>query len=276
VGTAEVVESVSGTLGLGSRVVISDGLERTEVLAVGTAGLVVLGDLEDSRHSVLKTTHPDDLLGHSVVGGNLVFTNSLDELESWLQGLTHQRHHFTGNGSREHECLTVNLRGIREESLDLLDIRSETLVKQTVCLVKNQGVQLRGRDTSPRVRKNVLKTSRGTDEQVAALALNLHQARALLGTTNSSLHNEASAEGDLLGLDSNLFGQFTGRGDDKGADFGGSGSGITSNLGNIDTGIIKDVLKSGEEESKSLSSSCLGLGKAEKGWQVSGSIHLAL
>jgi hypothetical protein len=87
VGTAKVVESVSGAFGLGSRVVIGDGLERTKVLAVGTASFIVLGDLKDSRHAVLKTTHPDDLLGHSVVGGDLIFTNSLDELESRLQGL---------------------------------------------------------------------------------------------------------------------------------------------------------------------------------------------
>jgi hypothetical protein len=138
------------------------------------------------------------------------------------------------------------------------------LVKETVCLVQNQGVKLRGRDTSPRVRKNILETSGSTDEQMAALALNLLQASALLSTTNSSLHNETGAEGNLLGLDGNLFCQFTGRGDNKGTNFGGGGSGVTSDLGNVDTGIIDDVLKGGEEESKSLSGSCLGLGETER------------
>jgi hypothetical protein len=155
--------------------------------------------------------------------------------------------------------------GGRKQWLDLFNIRSETLVQKAVCLIENQSVQLGGRDTSPRVREDVLETSRGADEQMASLLLDLGKTGTLLGSTNSGLDNKTSAKRNLFSLNCDLFRKFASRGNNKSTDFRrASSSWAAADLGHVDTRVIQNVLKGGYKESKRLAGSCFGLGEAEK------------
>jgi len=78
----------------------------------------------------------------------------------------------------------------------------------------------------------------------------------LLRAADGSLHFDGSVAHYLLGLDSNLLSQFTGRRDDQGADVADRGSVAVPSF---EVGVAQDALDDGQQEGQGLASARSGL-----------------
>ena len=256
--TAKLVENGCGECDFGGGIEVNDGLEGSGVASHGV--LLLLQDkLVKRRHDVLETSDHDLLLRDTGMCGLLLLVDTLGEVETRAECAADKVDDIAGNGGGEHKVLALDLLGVGQVLLDLVNLLGETVIQQAVSLVHDQCVQVGRLDARVRVRKDIEKTTGSTNEQMAALALCLLEHLALHGSTDGSLYNETGVLGDLLRLDGDLLSELTGRGDDDGPDVVGLCALVTADL-LAELGVACDnALNNGNEETERLAGSGLCL-----------------
>lgn len=249
-----------------------DGLERKSI-GVGP-GLVdgLLYELKHGRVDVLEALAGNDVLGDTVVGQDLVGLDGLHELEVVLVDVASgETNNILGDGGREKQSLAGKNLAIGKVVDDLAELLVETNFEHSIGLVENKGLESGGIDAASAVGKQIVQAAGGANKDMAALLAGLVQHLPLLGTTNGSLDDDTGSLDQLTGLLSDLLCKLAGWRDDDGADVIRTSSTATKPVG--ERGILgDDLLDHGDEETKRLASSGLGLSDTEKvhvsnGWR---------
>lgn len=254
----ELIEDGGGESDLGGGVEVHDSLEGAGS-ALGGLLLLLQDQLIERGHDVLEASNQDLLLGDTGVCGLLLLVDALGEVEAGAEGAADKVDDVAGNGGREHEVLALDLFRIGEVGPDLVDLLGEAVVEQTVSLVHDESVEVGCLDARVGIGEDVEETAGGSNEDVATLALGLLQHHTLLCAANSSLDDQASVLGDLLGLDGDLLGELTGGRDDDGPDIVCFGALVATGL-LAELGVARDdALNDGNEETKCLAGTGLCL-----------------
>lgn len=244
---------------LGSSRQEDHGLERKSI-RVGPGLLDGLHDeLKQGRVHVLKALDGNDVLRDTVVGQDLVGLDGLHELEVVLVDVASgETNDILRNGGREKQSLAGKNVAVGQVRDDLAKLLIETNFEHSVGLVKNKGLESGGVDAAAAVGKQIVQATGSTDKNMAALLASPLEHLPLLGTTNGSLDDKTGSLDQLAGLLSNLLGKLTGGRDDDGANVIGTGATATKPVG--ERGILSDdLLDHGDEETKRLASTGLGL-----------------
>lgn len=88
------------------------------------------------------------------------------------------------NGSREEQSLSRNLRSVGQASNDLLDLAPESLLEKTIGLVEDKSAARGQLALEVGVLEVVEDTTRGGDEDVAALLVQSIRLGIHVGTTD--------------------------------------------------------------------------------------------
>lgn len=97
---------------------------------------------------------------------------------------------------------------------------------------------------------------------MTSFASSLLEHGPFLRTTDSHLHDNTGARGNLLCFYCNLLGQFASGGYNNGPDVIGSGPLVSTRFCSEGGVILEDTLDNGDEETKSFASTSFGLGDA--------------
>jgi len=257
----EFVEDGGSKPDLCGTVEVDNGLEGA-ALARKARRKGALHQFVQSGRDVLEAVSIDILLGNALVGGLFIFVYTLGKVETGPHGLADEVDNVAGNGGGEHDILAFNFTGVGQMPFDLINLHGKAFVKQTVGLIQDQGVEVGGLDTRIGIGEDVLETAGRADQQVTALTLRLLEHAALLGAANGRLYNNACVGRDLLGLDSDLLGQFARGRDDNGTDVAGLGPLVAAAPFSERGVVLDDALDNGDEEAKGFSGARLSLGDA--------------
>ncbi len=102
----------------------------------------------------------------------LSFLNRAEVVDICLGDSSSNLNNFSRYGGGEEEGLPVDLRSGREQLLYCFYRRRKTLIKQSVCLVQNEGAEIRCADLTVRIGQYVVESARGSNEDVTSLVLN--------------------------------------------------------------------------------------------------------
>ncbi len=170
---AEVLEDSGVKVDVGSRGEIDDSLEWLGLwFLLGLLELLV-AKLDKGWCKVLEVVTWNNPLWDLLVCWGLIWVDSLDKLETWLESRSDQAHDLAWNSGGEKKSLAVNLVSVWEYLDDILDILGETLVQKTIGLIEDDRLQAWCGDLGVWVGKEIVKTAWSGDEQVATLALHL-------------------------------------------------------------------------------------------------------
>lgn len=147
---------------------IDNRLERHSALASNFP----LAEFDQSWSLVLESSNDGDLLRYPFVGLLLSFLNSAEVVDIWLGGSSGNLNNFWRYGGGEKEGLPVDLRSGREQLLYCFYLRRKPLIKQSVCLIQNEGAEVRCADLTVGIGKNVIESARGSNEDVTSLVFN--------------------------------------------------------------------------------------------------------
>ena len=245
----ELVEDGGSESDFCSAVEVDNGFERTRFAGLGE--LVLLeNEFVQSRYDIFKAGDVDVFLRDSLMCWLLVFLDTLGKVEARAHCPAHEINDIAGNCGGEHQVLALDFGGIRQKVLNLIDLLCEAIIEQTIGLVHDQRVQVRGPDAGIIVRENIVDTAWCADEEMTSFALRLLEHGPLLCSADCDLHNDAGIGNHLLGLDRDLLGQFSRRGDDDGSDVVWFGALVSAGLLAQLRVVLDDSLDNGDEEAE--------------------------
>ncbi|GJC96690.1 hypothetical protein ColKHC_05516 [Colletotrichum higginsianum] len=212
----DVGEDVAVKVGEGGRRGEDDGLEG---VGADVGGLLADG-ADHGRGDGGEGGHLDEVLGHALVGVGLAGGDGGDELVALGEDDAGDLLDVGGDGGGEEHALAVGLGLVGEGADDVLEGGHEAHVEEAVGLVEHEGVELVEGLLDVGVGQVVDETSRGGDEDVAAVE-DLLLLAVLVGASNGdadAVLRQTLQQG--LGLLGDLHGQLAGRGDDEERDAG--------------------------------------------------------
>jgi hypothetical protein len=195
-----------------------------------------------------------DLLGDVLRGGTDTSNGQEDVV---LQEVSGEHLDVAGEGSGEHESLTVLDVGHVLSFNDSANLRLETHVQHTVSLVENEVLDVAERDAS--TLDEVDKTTRSGNKEIAT-ALDRTKLRTNVGTTVDDTGSDPGSVGKLSRLVEDLRNQLTGRSQDQrsGVSLALTAKVSGSTGGNGRRAVDECLGQDGEQETTSLSGTSLG------------------